>query len=167
MKSRVLSALALCVVLSSLSAAQPVKVVRVGVAAEQYLNHATLLNWTGDALRQRDLVVSYLNRRKPAKANWVIEAVSISTMDSNGVEAEALRKGCDYVVRLDLDFSSIPRTEASEFDDSNHGASVMYSIWRVSDGAPVASEFAFAFRSQAAMSVMTDIYDAIVKAAAP
>lgn len=176
---------AVLVVLPSLALAQQIRVVRVGVVAEQYLDYTTRVNWTSNARWQRDLLVTYLNRHKPSKTDpFKLEAVALTTTSYRGVDPEARVKGCEYVVHVWNHSSAVhgpenPSVYAAEnsfqpepYLPGNLGStsySVGYSLARVSDGFWVAGDSYTQQQppSAPAMLVMSSVYDAIVRAATP
>ena len=176
MKRMLLGFLLLAItVVSSLATAQQIHPVRVGVAAVESFNATAPPNSTPNTRIQRDLLVSYLNAHKSDKKSAVrVEAIALTTLDPKGIVPEAREKSCDYVVELYLGtFNPFPNS-ASEAR-WNYSASpqpeapraISYSIQKASDGAVPEYGFASAARSQGAMSVMSDVYEAIVKAATP
>jgi len=187
-RSLLRSILVFLVVAPSFTAAQQVparqvKVVRVGVAVEQYLDHETRVNWTSNARSQRDLLVNYLNRHKPDKNNPLkVEAVPITTTSYNAINAEAREKGCEYIVRLDLGSAFAGRENPSFHSPENSfqpesgvppnglvSYSVGFSLLRASDSVWLGGKTYSQLQPQStpAMSVMGSVYDAIVKAATP
>ncbi len=169
--------LALTVASFFAAAQQQPRIVRVGVAAdEESIRAAVPPNSTPNTRIQRDLLVSYLNGHKSEKKSLVkVEAIALTTLDPKGILTEAREKGCDYVVELSLGmFNPFPesvsetRWNYSVTPQREAPASISYSIRKASDGSQGAdSGFAWAPGSQGAMSVMSGVYDAIVKAATP
>jgi hypothetical protein len=163
--------------------AQQVKVVRVGVAVEQYLDHETRVNWTSNARSQRDLLLNYLSRHQPDKNNPLkLEAVPITTASYNTINAGARDKGCGYIVVLNLG-SAFPSTENPSFHSPENSFqpesgvppnglvsySVGFSLLRASDSVWLGGKTYRQLQPQstAGMTVMSSVYDAIVKAATP
>lgn len=164
--------------------AQQARTVRVGVYAEEYRDHTTLVNSTANARNQRDLIVNYLNRHKPDKNNALkLEAVPITTTSYNAINSEAHNKRCEYVVRVwgngwvrqDAGNSSFHSPENSFQPESGvppNGLvtySVGFSLLRAGDNAWLDGETYSQLQPQStpAMSVMNSVYKAIVKAANP
>ena len=163
--------------------AQHVKVVRVGVAVEQYLDHETRVNWTSNARSQRDLLVNYLSQHQPDKNNPLkVEAVPITTTSYNAINTEAREKGCGYIVVLNLG-SAFPGTENPSFHSPENSFqpesgvppnglvtySVGFSLLRTKGNEWLAGETYSQLQPQTTpgMTVMSSVYDTIVKAATP
>ena len=155
---------------------QQVLVVRVGVAAAESFNSVIPPNSTPRARSQRDLLVSYLNQHEPDKKNQVkVEAVALTTMDPQGIVSEAREKGCRFVVEMYLGtFSPFPenavdpRWNYSSSERHEAPSGISYFVRDVADSTRSSGGgFSAAWRSQAAMSVMSSVYEAIVKAATP
>ena len=144
--------------------AQQVRVVRVGVVVEEYVN-APVVNWTSNARWRRDVFVRALNHQKVSKNVHVrVEAVSLTTLSARGITSEARDKQCDYVLSLwspgqvDLPFRGPENLFESESRFAGYPAGVTgYTLRRASDddwlGADVGGP--------------SDVRDAIMKAAAP
>lgn len=164
--------------------AKQVKVVRVGVAVEQYLDHEIRVNWTSNARSQRDLLVNYLNQHKSGKNSQLrLQAVALTSLSYSGIDAEARDKGCEYIVRVssgtpilhdqgNLSFHSAEATSRTDssvphYEWINYSAG--FSLLRASDKTWLAGDSYTQLqpRSTPAMSVMSSVYDAIVKAATP
>ncbi len=177
--------LAFLMMLPSIALAQQVRVVRVGVVVEQYLDQTTRVNWTENARWQRDLLVTYLNQHKPPKAGpFKLQAVPLTTMTSGGIEAQVREMGCEYVVQVWYRSSAVHGPEDSPVytaEDSFQAGpgpsgyqgrfsySVGYLVLRGADNKWLAGDSYTQFQPQSApaMLVMSSVYDAIVKAATP
>jgi hypothetical protein len=139
--------------------------VRVGVVAgasrATFPQAGVRPNLSTNDLVQRDTLVNYLNSRKPKAGQIKVDAVPLSTLDKNGILAEAQEKGCAYVAILDLSGADQQQPKAP--------AMVTYSIVKASDGQPIEGVpgFATAWASQEAQSVMSAIYSALLKAGPP
>jgi hypothetical protein len=144
-----------------LASAQQISVVRVGVVAEDSRRSGMTPNASESAIRQRDLLVNYLNQQKPGKRNPVkVEAMPINTAADSYLFIEAQHKNCEYLVRLHIG--------SAELSNQDVPQAVSYSILKVGDGKPVSTPtFALLPRDQTAMVLMGSVYDAIVKAAKP
>lgn len=177
--------LACLVMLPPIALAQPVRVVRVGVVAEQYLDQTTRVNWTANARWQRDLLVTYLNQHKPPKARpFKLQAVPLTTMTSGGIDAQVRETGCEYVVQIWYRSSAVHGPEDSPVytaegsfqpepgasgSQGRFSYSVGYSLLKGGDNTWLAGDSYTQFQPQSApaMLVMSSVYDAIVKAATP
>ena len=91
--------LPLFLLVAFVASAQQPKVVRVGVASEQYRQTATA-NSDIDLRQQRDQLVSYLNQSKPKNPGLKIEAVALAANSASGVVPDARAMKCDYIVYL-------------------------------------------------------------------
>lgn len=166
---------------SALASDQSIRTVRACVTAEPSFNSAAPPNSTTESLRQRDLLVDYLNHQKPSH-NIKVEAVALTTMDRNGFGTEARAKHCDYTVVLSLgsfnpELAAGVGGESSPFaahsrpfgqDAAVRRVVVMCSVQDNSNGETLPGGCSdYAPRSNAAMSVGHDVYTAIVKASAP
>lgn len=178
MKRHLLGSLFIVLLIAPLLAvSQQPRVVRVGVAAEESLSSVVPPNSTIDARAQRDLLVSYLNQRKPGQKSQVrVEAIALTTLDPQGIVSEARENGCDYVVELYLStFNPFPvNAPEGRWNYSATGqpeappGGISYFLRDVRDSSQSTSNgFSGAWRRQAAMSVMSSVYEAIVKAATP
>lgn len=176
MKVPLLGSLFLVLLVAPFAIGQPVRAVRVGVAAHESFNSVIPPNSTPRAQSQRDLLVSYLNQHKPGKKSQVkVEAVALATMDPQGIVSEAREKGCDYVVEMYLgSFAPFPenvvdpRWNYSASEQRDAPASISYFIRDLADSTLSSGNgFSGAWRPQAAMSVMSNVYEAIIKAATP
>ena len=141
------------------------------------------MNWTSNARSQRDLLVNYLSQHQPDKNNPLkVEAVPMTTTSYNAINAEAREKGCGYIVVLNLG-SAFPGTENPSFHSPENSFqpesgvppnglvsySVGFSLLRASGSGWLAGETYSQLQPQTTpgMSVMSSVYDAIVKPATP
>lgn len=157
-----ISCFALFLLLGTIVSAQQIPVVHVGVIAEDSHKVGLAPNSSEAARWQRDLVVNYLNHRKPSKDSRAkVEAVALETTALTYVSSEARDKGCDYIVRLGIGSPEQDRDESPQ--------AVSYSIRRLKDNMPLPGTPVFVVlpRSGTAMILMSSIYDALVKAGKP
>ena len=111
-----------------------------------------LPNYTNKDRVQAQMLANFLNSRKPGSATAPqIEAITINTLDRNGIVKEAREKGCEYSVAMDtypasarVQQQTLPavvdtwdqRYAATQME-TLPGPGVAYTIINVSDGKPM------------------------------
>ena len=157
-----------CAVLLGTCVAQSPTPMRVGVAVGDFWASASLSlrpNASANDTEQRDTLVRSLNAQKPDQGVKVT-AVPLTTLDPNGLVAEAQQKNCPYILVLQIqdsdqhETSLIPQTVV----DSVRQVVVSYRLFSVTDHQflPQSAKSLLASPEQVAKLIMPGAYRSIV-----